>query len=75
MFSILKKYLKPWFKFYIIQETEAEAELRVMLTVFAICTLLGSLQVITAFIDTSNYKILFDRKNGDVAYWDTQCRG
>ena len=48
-----------------------------MYTLFVICTLLllGSLQGITAFIDTSNYKILFDRKDGDVAYWDTQCRG
>ena len=40
-----------------------------------ITLMLGTLQGITAPIDTSNYKILIDRKGGDFAFWNAQCKG
>ena len=46
-----------------------------MYALLTICTLLGALQVITAFIHTSNYKILHDGANGNITFWEAQCRG
>ena len=51
------------------------SSLKIMYAILAIYTLLGALQVITAFIDTSNYKILIDQGEGNFTYWDAQCRG
>ena len=54
---------------------EIKTELKTMHALLAICTLLGALQAITAFIDTSNYKILVDRRQENSTYWEAQCRG
>ena len=59
-------------KTYILQEIEAGLKMYALL---AICTLLGGLQGITASIDTSNYKILIDRRADNFTYWEAQCRG
>ena len=46
-----------------------------MYPLFAICTLLGTLDVVAGLIDTSNYKILVDQKGGNFTFWDAKCKG
>ena len=52
-----------------------QTELKMACSYLTISLLLGTLQGITALIDTSNYKILIDRKGGDFAFWNVQCKG
>ena len=52
-----------------------EAGLKMMYPLFAICTLLGTLDVVAGLIDTSNYKILVDQKGGNFTFWDAKCKG
>ena len=54
---------------------DPEAGLKMMSPLFAICTLLGTLEVVAGLIDTSKYKILFDHKKGTANYWDRKCKG
>ena len=52
-----------------------QTELKMAYSYLTISLLLGTLQGITALIDTSNYKILIDRKGGDYTFWNAQCKG
>ena len=44
-------------------------------TILISCCLLATLQVINCDIDTSHYKILIDRKEGNFDYWNKKCNG
>ena len=49
--------------------------MKMMYTLLAICTMLGGMKVITAFIDTGNYKVLIDRAEQNFTLWEGQCQG
>ena len=54
-----------------------ELELKMIHTLLMVFTLLGTLQFSHATIrfDTSDYKILTDRRGGNFSYYAAKCRG
>ena len=59
----------------LLMYSRKQTELKMAYSYLTISLLLGTLQGITALIDTSNYKILIDNKGGDNTFWEAQCRG